>query len=510
VSNNFVQVPPNSTGVKLQTFENTISGNAVDAEAVVIVDTTGTAIPTSNTTVGGAVPTDTTTIGGSDYGGSPVSHPLKIDSNGAIAIGSSVALTVTQTTASNLNAEVVGAGTAGSPSGGVVSVQGVASGTVVPVSGTLTAVTTITNPVTVVGDAANGAVVAGNPVLVAGSDGTDARTLSTDAHGQLDILNGTVAETTAAWTSGTSQNTALTVNTAGYATVVVTLNGVGTLSGQVWFEASDTTAFTTAYNLPGGRLSQGANNPTYNPDYNYNYNFTSSTTVVFILNCAGWAAVRVRLSTAITGGGTLNVGMTLSASAGNYVNLMNAGLAVQSANGGSNQADNQLNATVFPDVNFNNYPLWVGGANYGGAFSGTANTALQGWSKARTPTVFKTVSVSASTTGNSAVWTPGSGNKFRLLGFQITAQGLNATATGLVTVSFQDSSTGITFGTYDVDVPALANVVSGVSNISGGFVSLGAFGILSAAANNVLNFNISAAGTGTAGTYRVNVCGTEE
>ena len=108
MSANYVQVPPNSTGVKLQTFENTISGNAVDAEAVVIVDTTGTAIPTSNTTVGGAVPSDTTTIGGSDYGGSPVSHPLKIDSNGAIAIGSSVSLTVTQPTAANLNATVSG------------------------------------------------------------------------------------------------------------------------------------------------------------------------------------------------------------------------------------------------------------------------------------------------------------------------------------------------------------------------------------------------------------------
>ena len=42
--------------------------------------------------------------------------------------------TVTQATASNLNATVVGAGTAGTPSGGVVSVQGVASGTTLPVT----------------------------------------------------------------------------------------------------------------------------------------------------------------------------------------------------------------------------------------------------------------------------------------------------------------------------------------------------------------------------------------
>jgi len=42
--------------------------------------------------------------------------------------------TVSQPTAANLNATVVGAGTAGSPAGGVVSIQGVTSGQAVPVS----------------------------------------------------------------------------------------------------------------------------------------------------------------------------------------------------------------------------------------------------------------------------------------------------------------------------------------------------------------------------------------
>jgi hypothetical protein len=79
-----------------------------------------------------------------------------------------------------------------------------------------------------------------------------------------------------------------------------------------------------------------------------------------------------------------------------------------------------------------------------------------------------------------------------------------------VTVSFQDAAAGITFGTFDVDLPAVATVISGVDIISGGWIDMGAFGILSSAANNVLNFNISAAGAGTVGTYRINVCGTEE
>jgi hypothetical protein len=131
------------------------------------------------------------------------------------------------------------------------------------------------------------------------------------------------------------------------------------------------------------------------------------------------------------------------------------------------------------------------------------------WDRARTPSIFKTVSVAATVVGNSAVWTPAAGKKFRLMRFQVTGQGLAATATGVVTVSFQDAAVAIPQGTYDNDVPAVAGVVTGVNDISKGWVDLGN-GILSSTANNVLNFNISAAGAGTVGTYRINVCGTEE
>ena len=65
-------------------------------------------------------------------------------------------LTVGQSLASNLNATVVGAGTAGTPSGGVVSVQGVTSGAAIPVSGTFWQAT---QPVS----------LAALPALVAGS-----------------------------------------------------------------------------------------------------------------------------------------------------------------------------------------------------------------------------------------------------------------------------------------------------------------------------------------------------
>jgi hypothetical protein len=44
LANNYVQAPPNSTGVKLQTFENTVGGNVVDAEAVTLVNSSGVEI----------------------------------------------------------------------------------------------------------------------------------------------------------------------------------------------------------------------------------------------------------------------------------------------------------------------------------------------------------------------------------------------------------------------------------------------------------------------------------
>lgn len=60
---------------------------------------------------------------------------------GTNAIGSitNTSFIVTQATASNLNATITGSGTAGTPAAGVVSIQGISGGTVVPVSGTITA-----------------------------------------------------------------------------------------------------------------------------------------------------------------------------------------------------------------------------------------------------------------------------------------------------------------------------------------------------------------------------------
>ena len=73
---------------------------------------------------------------------------------------------------------LVGAGTAGTPAGGVVSVQGVSGGQALPVSQG-------SPPWAVKGTDADGAAVTENPVLVAGWDTTNAQTLLTETDGSV-------------------------------------------------------------------------------------------------------------------------------------------------------------------------------------------------------------------------------------------------------------------------------------------------------------------------------------
>ena len=123
----------------------------------------------------------------------------------------------------------------------------------------------------------------------------------------------------------------------------------------------------------------------------------------------------------------------------------------------------------------------------------------------RTPAIFKSAVATAS--GNTAVWTPTTGKKFRLMRFMLvlTDEAARAVA-GDITVKFQDATTdtGISLPVY---VPATA-IGSPIGEAwTSGWIDLGN-GIASAAANNVLNINLSAALT--AGTFGVLVAGTEE
>jgi hypothetical protein len=125
------------------------------------------------------------------------------------------------------------------------------------------------------------------------------------------------------------------------------------------------------------------------------------------------------------------------------------------------------------------------------------------WERLRVPTTVRTAAVTA--TGTTTLWTPAGGKKFRLMRALVLLAGNAATAGGAVlTVELRDGATPVGL-TYDVYVPAAGGTT--VGGWTPGWVDLGN-GVLSAAANNVLGVNLSAALS--AGTVRVVVCGTEE
>lgn len=212
-------------------------------------------------------------------------------------------------------------------------------------------------------------------------------------------------------------------------------------------------------------------------------------------NITGLTALRIQVQSAITG--PVKFTWVLTAGATSLYNfnpsILNSGGAQATDTVTPMGAINNLNTTAAISV-----------AMYGGAGASSGNNSFQAY---RIPQIFKTASVSAGTSGNSTVWTPTSGKKFRLMRFDLSGSNLSAAAATVVTLSFQDNTTGLA-PTYDVLLPATVNTVSGTTAITN-WIDLGN-GILSAAANNVLNLNVSSAPAGAAGTYRVNVCGTEE
>lgn len=466
MANAFVQVAPDSTGKKMQTFENTVSANLVEAEAVTLVRSS-----------------DNTEVGSS-------SQPLRVD-----PVGTTV-----------------------QPVSGTVALSGTSA-----ISGTVTANQGTSPWVENVSQFGGSAVVTGTGVSGAGiprvtvsNDSAIVQgTAAANTAGWPTTMGG-VTEGTAAWTSATGLNTTLQLATTGMSSVALYISESGSVTGGVLtFEVSDSVGFTNAYPILGVKAGVASVANTSVPAI-VNIALNGLVNNIILFNVSGMLFFRIRLSTVIAGAGTVNVGLTASAATPNIgtgyqVCATGSLILAQSTAGAIAPADNLASNSIFQTNTSANFPISVAGTVFGGAFSGTPNANLQGWSKLRTPTVFKTATIAATsvTTSANPIWTPGSGNKFRLMRFQITAQGLAATASAAVTVTLVDSATTITIGTYDVDVPAVAGVVTGVNNISGGWIDIGN-GFLSAAANNVLNFGISAAGAGTVGTYRINVCGVEE
>lgn len=116
---------------------------------------------------------------------------------------------------------------------------------------------------------------------------------------QLSFNTLSLATGSAAWTSATAANTALSIPTNGFGTVVLTYNPVSSAFtlGTIVFEASDDGG-TTWYGLNGERGNQS-----FVPDNGYILNAQQQT---WQFSVGGFTNFRVRLSVAITGSGTAN------------------------------------------------------------------------------------------------------------------------------------------------------------------------------------------------------------
>lgn len=127
------------------------------------------------------------------------------------------------------------------------------------------------------------------------------------------------------------------------------------------------------------------------------------------------------------------------------------------------------------------------------------------WDRLRIPSKFFTITATAS--GDNAIWTPTSGKKFRLMGWSLQATAEVAISGGAadLDVIFRDGTTAIGQGA-SFYIPQTGATSSQIDDFTGWHM-LGN-GYLSTAANNVLNLNLST--TLTSGKVRVNVCGTEE
>lgn len=195
-----------------------------------------------------------------------------------------------------------------------------------------------------------------------------------------------------------------------------------------------------------------------------------------------------------------------------------AGTAMEPINSTNSTSDAQP-ALFAGQLSANSYLYGFNGATFDRIVSGAANadglapTALGnllsiaqlfGWNgvsyqRVRLSAVFK--SVAATVAGNTTVWTPAAGKKFRLMGYTISVAGTLA-ATGVELIKLTDAAAGTVIAQHNATVTI--TTPTGDTQIG---ADLGQ-GFLSGAINNALTVNL---GTAMAtGSVIVNAWGTEE
>jgi hypothetical protein len=290
-----------------------VSVQGVSGGTTIPVSGTVTATSPSVGTTGSTTPTSATLVGGTD-GTNLIALKIKDASTAAVAADPSLVVafspnsplptgaavigavtqsgtwttTVTQTTASNLNATVVGAGTAGTPSGGVVSIQGVSGGTVIPDNITQIGGSAVVSGGTAGSLGVGGLGTAGTPsggvVSVQGvSGGTPLSVSTTDVSttGALGALNGNIQVTMAGLAS------------VGFQIETGTL--IGTIIPEVSYDSGTTWDATDFLTLAGAIV----------PSFVFASSNTATAAGIVLPAGAGLARVRVSAYTSGTANATV-------------------------------------------------------------------------------------------------------------------------------------------------------------------------------------------------------------
>jgi hypothetical protein len=212
-STNPIRIDP--TGTTTQPVSGTVTVAQGTASSLLAsvggLGTAGTAVVGSPVRVGASDGTNTRDILSDTSGrlvlvgpgtaGTPTGGVLTIQ-----GVSGGIGVTVTQGTASNLLASVGGLGASGSAvSGNPVRIGG-SDGT-----NARDILTDTSGRQIIVGAGASGSAVTGNPVLIAGSDGTNARTLKTSSDGTLQVSSSTTKSSTSSLSNVSASSTNVTL-----------------------------------------------------------------------------------------------------------------------------------------------------------------------------------------------------------------------------------------------------------------------------------------------------------
>lgn len=162
------------------------------------------------------------------------------------------------------------------------------------------------------------------------------------------ILGGATPRQETAWTSASALNAVNTIVTAGFNFVLVTLRSTSTITaGVIQFEGSDDgTNWYPVYATRDGF-----------PDQITTYTLAATDTKAWKVDIGGFTNFRVRLSTQITGSGTVTIGVTAQAMSQSRPKY-NTGKAVAH---GSNPSSIGAGAYADLAVNRHGIPFMIGG-----------------------------------------------------------------------------------------------------------------------------------------------------